>query len=364
MTERVFNFSAGPAVLPETVLKRAQRDFFALPGVGSSVLEIGHRGEAFAGILHDAETRLRSLLSIPDDYHVLFLQGGSRLQFSMVPMNLLRDTGDSSDYLLSGSWGVKAYKEASREGTVRVAWTGKETNFDRIPDQHQLEINQDARYFHFTSNETIQGVQFTDEPESNDVPLVCDASSDLLSRPIPINRYGLIYACAQKNAGPAGATVVILHDEVLERCARSLPGYLSYREHVQNKSLFNTPPTFAIYMISLVAGWLLDDIGDLKTMAGINRGKAEILYQVIDQSDGFYQGHARPDCRSTMNVTFRLNNPQLEKTFIEQATNERLCHLGGHRSVGGIRASIYNAMPLEGVVALRDFMINFLDRHG
>ena len=359
MTERVFNFSAGPAVLPEPVLAEAQRDMMALPGVGSSVLEISHRSAAFKDIIERAEADLRSLLAVPDNYKVLFLQGGSILQFSMVPMNLMGDGHVSSDYILSGSWGSKAIKEAAREGETHTVWNGKETNFDRLPAAGDLDFDPDAAYVHFTSNETIQGVQFQSEPDVGKVPLVCDASSDFLSRPLPIEKYGLIYACAQKNAGPAGVTVVIMREDLLSRSADTLPSMLNYRIHAENGSLFNTPPCFAIYVVGLVVRWLADEMGGLDKVAKFNEQKAAMLYDVIDASNGFYSGHAQRDCRSKMNVNFRLPSEELDKTFIAEAQEQRLHSLKGHRSVGGMRASIYNAMPAAGVEALRDFMVDF-----
>ncbi len=359
MTRRVYNFSAGPAVLPEPVLAEVQRDLLALPGVGSSIMEISHRSATFQKILDDAGQAVRRLLAVPDGYHVLFLQGGSRLQFSMVPMNLLRGTGKSADYILTGSWGKKAIDEARREGAVCVAWDGADTGYDRLPAASDLDLRADTAYVHFTSNETIEGVQFPAEPDVGSVPLVCDGSSDFLSRPLPIQRYGLVYACAQKNAGPAGVTIVVVRNDLVEHSSEGLPGMLSYRVQAKHGSLFNTAPTFGIYVVGLVARWLLDEVGGLEAMAERNRAKAAILYDAIDASGGFYRGHARSDCRSSMNVTFRLPSEELEQTFLEQAGQRQLVSLAGHRSVGGIRASIYNAMPRAGVEALGQFMREF-----
>jgi phosphoserine aminotransferase len=363
MTERVFNFSPGPAALPLPVLEQAQRDLLCLPGAGASILEVSHRSPAFEQILASAKSRLKTLLQIPDNYRVLFLQGGSRLQFSMVPMNLLRGASQPADYLVTGSWSKYAVEEAEKEGAVRVAWNGQATNFDRLPTTAELQLNPHAPYLYFTSNETIQGVQFATEPDGGDVPLVCDASSDFLHRPLDIRRYGLIYACAQKNAGPAGVTVVVIREDLLARGAASLPGYLNYRSHAEQDSLWNTPPTFGVYVVDLVCKWLQDDIGGLDRMHVRNREKAQMLYAAIDGSGGFYRGHAQPDCRSLMNVTFRLPSEALEKQFCREAAGQGLDSLQGHRSVGGIRASIYNAMPIEGVCALRDFMQDFSRRH-
>jgi len=363
MTDRVYNFSAGPAVLPLPVLEQAQRELLALPEVGASVLEISHRSKAFSGIHKSAKESLKSLLSIPDDYHILFLQGGARLQFSMIPMNLLRGSDSPADFVLTGTWGKKAREEAEKEGAVRVAWDGKETNYDRLPTAEQLDLDPNSAYVYIASNETIQGVQFSTEPDTGDVPLVCDASSDFLHRPVDITRYGILFACAQKNAGPAGVTVVIIRDDLLARSQDSLPGYMNYRIHADNDSLWNTPPAFGVYMVGLVARWLQDEIGGLEKMYEQNRDKAGMLYEVIDECDGFYRGHAQPGCRSVMNVTFRLPTEELEKGFLAEAETNGLCTLKGHRSVGGIRASIYNAMPVEGVRALRDYMRDFLAKN-
>jgi phosphoserine aminotransferase len=359
MNERHYNFSAGPANLPLSVLEQAQRELLCLPGAGASVMEISHRGGPFRAILDEAEANYRRLLGIPDNYRVLFLQGGSRLQFSMVPLNLLKGTGKSADYICTGSWTDKAIEEARNVGDVRVAWDGRETNFDRLPAASELDLNADAAYAYFTSNETIQGVQFLDEPAVGDVPLICDASSDLLCRPLDIEKYGLIYACAQKNCGPAGVTAVIIRDDLLERSDAKLPGYLNYKNHADGGSLYNTAPTFAIYIVNLVAKWLLDEIGGLAAMEAQNRRKAKMLYDVLDDSDAFYKGHAREQDRSLMNVTFRLPSEELDKQFFAEATSEQLDALKGHRSVGGVRASIYNAMPVEGVEKLAEFMKEF-----
>lgn len=357
MTQRVYNFSAGPAVLPLPVLEEVQRDMLALPGAGASILEISHRSAAFAAIIASAEANLRKLLAIPEDYAVLFLQGGSRLQFSMVPMNLL-GRGQSADYILTGSWGNDALKEAKKVGDIRVPWDGKATNYDRLPAAGDLNLDPQAAYVHFTSNETIQGVQFAAEPETGDAPLVCDASSDFLHRPLPVTKYGLLYACAQKNAGPAGLTIVIVRKDLLQRSDPHLPGYMNYQIHADNHSMWNTPTTFGIYVFKLVTEWL-DSLGGLEAMHQRNQDKARLLYDELDASGGFYAGHARREDRSLMNVTFRLPSDELTAAFVSEARERGLHELKGHRSVGGIRASIYNAMPVEGVLALRDFMVDF-----
>jgi phosphoserine aminotransferase len=361
---RVYNFSAGPAVLPVPVLEQAQREMLALPGCGASVLEISHRSKPFEALLADAQQRLTDLLKIPSNYRILFLQGGARLQFSMIPMNIVRGTGLPADYILTGSWGKNALKEGKREGDVHVAWDGKESNYDHIPLDAELKLSSQAAMVHITSNETIEGVQFTSEPVVGQAPLVCDSSSDFLSRPVAVDRYGIIYACAQKNVGPAGVTVVVIREDLLARSQESLPGYLNFATHAAENSLWNTPPTFGIYMVGLVAKWLQEEIGGLAKMHEINARKAAMLYAAVDQSNGFYQGHARQDCRSLMNVTFRLPAPELEADFLSEATKQGLTTLKGHRSVGGIRASIYNAMPVEGVEKLRDFMLDFAQRRG
>jgi phosphoserine aminotransferase len=358
-TKRVYNFSSGPAVLPLPVLQEAQRDLLCLPGVGASVLEISHRSDEFIAIANEAKANLRALLNIPDDYTIIFLQGGSRLQFSMIPMNLLRGQAEAADYVLTGTWGNTAKAEAVREGKVNVVWDGKATNYDRLPKKDDLKINPQAAYVHVTSNETIQGIQFQDEIDTNGAPLVCDSSSDFLYRPVNVSRYGILYACAQKNAGPAGVTVAIIRNDLLERSQDSLPGYLNFKNHVKEDSMWNTPPCFAIYVMGLVLKWLQNDIGGLAKMHETNRRKAGLLYEVIDASHGFYQGHAQPEDRSLMNVTFRLPSPELEKKFVTEAAQHDLHTLKGHRSVGGMRASIYNAMPVEGVITLRDFMKDF-----
>ena len=362
--DRVFNFSPGPAVLPLSVLERAQKDLVCLPGLGMSILEMSHRAKGFIEILESSKALLTELLNIPKNYHIIFLQGGSRLQFSMVPMNLLRGTSAPADYLVTGAWSKYAVAEAQKEGKVNIAWDGKSTNFDRLPESTDLKLNPSAPYVYLCSNETIQGVQFPSEIDTQGVPLVCDASSDFLHRPLPIEKYGLLYACAQKNAGSAGVTVAIIRDDLLARSQDTLPGYLNYNNHVKENSLWNTPPTFAIYLMRLVLEWLKHDVGGLAKMHAVNQEKAQLIYDEIDRSGGFYRGHAQPANRSLMNATFRLPSEELEKQFISEAAKLKLDGLAGHRSVGGIRASIYNAMPREGVAALVSFMKEFRAKNG
>ena len=359
MADRVFNFSPGPAILPVKVLEQAQRDLVALPGVGMSVMELSHRSKPFDAILTETRQTLAELLGIPAGYAMLFLQGGASMQFGMVPLNLLRGSNRPADYILTGTWGKKARDEAQKQGQVNVAWDGKADNYSCLPTESDLKLSPDAAYIHVTSNETIQGVQFPTDPKFGSAPLVCDLSSDFMCRPLDMTRYDLIYACAQKNAGIAGVTVVILKNELLERATPGLPAMLDYKLHAENDSLYNTPPVFAIYMLMLVGRWLKNDIGGLAKMEARNRQKAKLLYDVLDGSEGFYRGHARPDCRSLMNVTFRLPNEEAEAKFIAEAKPHKLIDLKGHRSVGGIRASIYNAMPVEGVQTLAEFMADF-----
>ena len=364
MADRVYNFSAGPAVLPLPVLEQAQRELVALPGAGNSVMEISHRSKTFTAIIEGAEANLRTLLSIPDNYRVLFLQGGAQLQFAMVPMNLLAGSGKSADYVLAGSWGKKALGEAKTQGETRVVWDGAGCEFRRMPRQDELDLNADAAYLHITSNETIQGIQIQEEPDCGEVPLVCDSSSDFLYRKVPVDRYGILYACAQKNAGPAGVTVVIIRKDLMDHAPEGLPSMLTYKKIAEAGSMLNTPPCFAVYMVKLITEWLMNEIGGLDKMYEMNKEKAALLYTAIDGSNGYYKGHAEVGDRSLMNVTFTLATPELEKQFLAEAEQVGLSALKGHRSVGGCRASIYNAMPREGVVALCDFMADFAKKNG
>jgi phosphoserine aminotransferase len=356
MTDRIFNFSAGPAVLPVPVLEEAQRDMLSLPGVGMSVMEISHRSKTFDEIIGQADKSLRELLDIPSNYQILFLQGGASLQFSMVSMNFLPADG-SADYVITGSWGKKSLKEAKRVGAVNVAATMADGGFTRVPAQDEINLNPGASYVHITTNETIEGVEWKQEPEVGDVPLIADASSDILSHRIPFDKYAMIYAGAQKNMGPSGVTLAIVRDDLLQRIPEGLHTMLDYRTHAENKSLYNTPNTWGIYILNLVCKWLKAK-GGLAVMERENEEKAKLLYDAIDSSD-FYRGHADADARSIMNVTFRLPSEELEKKFAAEATAQGLDGLKGHRSVGGIRASIYNAFPRQGVEALVTFMKEF-----
>jgi phosphoserine aminotransferase len=362
--QRVFNFSAGPAVMPLAVLEEIQRDLIALPGVGMSVLEISHRSKAFEDILAQAEADIRTLAHIPAGYKVLFLQGGASLQFSMVPMNLM-EPGQTADYIDSGSWAEKAIKEAKKVGPVNVAATTKGENYSRVPEPSELNLTPGAAYVHMTSNNTIEGTQFKALPNVGDAPLVSDTSSDMFSRPIDVAGHGLIYSGAQKNMGPAGVVVVIIREDLLARSTEkkaTLPTMLNYAVHAENSSLYNTPPAFPVYALGLVMKWLLRQ-GGLEAIAVVNERKAAKLYAEIDRT-GFYRGTAHKNSRSLMNVTFRLATEDLEKTFIKESTAAGLDGLKGHRAVGGMRASIYNAFPEHGVDALVAFMRDFERKHG
>jgi phosphoserine aminotransferase len=361
-TRRVHNFGAGPATLPLPVLEKVRAELLDFAGTGMSVMETSHRSQAFGQVIEEAEADLRKLLGLSDDYAVLFLQGGASLQFSMVPANL-RMSGASADYVLTGSWSRAALKEASKGGSARAVGS-TEPAFDRIPSQGEIDFDPKAAYVHFTSNNTIYGTQWSTEPEPpRGVPLVCDASSDALSRPLDMKRYGVLYAGAQKNLGPAGIAVVIVRKDLLERTPGGLPSLMDYRLMAEKRSLHNTPPTFTVYVVGLVLKWLLE-LGGLTGIAKRNQAKAALIYDAIDGSGGFYRGHARPESRSLMNVTFRLTSEDLETEFLKEAGAADLAGLKGHRSVGGLRASIYNACPMESVRALVDFMTDFQKRRG
>jgi len=360
-TNRIFNFSAGPAVLPVEVLAEAQRDLMALPGVGMSILEISHRSKPFDEVIEGCEADLRALAGIPANYHVLFLQGGASLQFSMVPMNLL-PPGRSADYIVTGSWSEKAVKEAKRVGAVKIAGSTTSENFVRVPTQGELTLDPAAAYVHYTTNNTIFGTEWHYVPDAGRVPLVADTSSDMYSRPIDVGKFGLIYAGAQKNLGPSGLTLVIIRDDLVARTPASLATMLQYGVHVENKSMYNTPPVFGVYIMRLVLKWLLKE-GGLAAIDARNARKADKLYAEIDRT-GYYRGHAHKDSRSRMNVTFRLPSEELEKKFAKESTAAGLDGLKGHRSVGGLRASIYNAFPEAGVDALVGFMKEFERTNG
>ncbi len=358
---RVYNFSAGPAMLPAEVVEWAQRELLEWAASGMSVMEMSHRSAEFMSIAQEAEADLRELLSVPENYRVLFLQGGASSQFAMVPLNLVRGK-QRADYINTGYWSKRAIDEAKRFCKVNVAASSEDSGFMTIPPEEDWKLNPDAAYVHYTPNETIGGVEFDWVPQTHGVPLVADLSSTILSRPFDVASHGVIYAGAQKNIGPAGLTVVIVRDDLIGVPAPGTPGMFDYRNHVQAESMYNTPPTFAWYMAGLVFKWLKQQ-GGLAAMAERNRRKAEKLYAVIDASD-FYRNPVNPKCRSRMNVPFTLADPTLDNPFLKEAADQGLHALRGHRSVGGMRASIYNAMPEEGVDTLIDFMADFERRYG
>lgn len=357
----IYNFSAGPAVLPRAVLQQAQAELTDWHGSGMSVMEMSHRGKEFLSIASQAEADLRELLAIPDNYRVLFLQGGASSQFAMVPLNLLRGK-KSADYINTGSWSKKAIKEAGRFCDVHVAASSEDSGFTTIPAFDSWQLNADAAYVHYTPNETIGGVEFHWVPDSGDVPLVADMSSTILSRPLDVSRYGVIYAGAQKNIGPAGLTVVIVRDDLLGDVAAGTPSMYDYKLHADNGSMLNTPPTYGWYLAGLVFDWLKQQ-GGLAAMAEINSRKSARLYAALIAS-GFYNSPVDPACQSWMNVPFTLADAGLDSEFLVQAGSAGLLSLKGHRSVGGMRASIYNAMPEAGLDALIDFMAEFERTHG
>jgi len=359
---RVWNFSAGPAALPEEVLLQARDELLDWHGAGCSVMEMSHRGKEFSGIIAQAEADLRELMDIPAGYKVLFLQGGATQQFAQIPMNLL--AGRSADYIVTGSWSQKAFKEAQRIGNVRCAATTEASAFTRLPTAEEIKLDPFAAYLHVCTNETIHGVEIPAERIADTgVPLVADMSSHILSRPLPVEKFGLIYAGAQKNIGPAGLTLVIVRQELLGMATLNIPSIMDYALMAENGSLLNTPPTYGIYVAGLVFQWLKRQ-GGLAGIAAVNAEKSRILYECIDRSGGFYANPVDPDCRSRMNVPFTLTDPQLDAVFIAEAKAANLLSLKGHKSVGGMRASIYNAVAPEGVRALVDFMNDFAKRNG
>lgn len=359
---RVFNFSPGPAALPEAVLQQARDELLDWHGSGMSVMEMSHRGKEFMGIAAKAEADLRELMGIPANYKVLFLQGGASAQFAMVPMNLLRGK-KSADYIYTGEWSKKAIKEAKLYGAVNVAASSEATKFSTVPPQKDWKLDPGAAYLHYTPNETIGGVEFSYVPDIGNVPLVADMSSTILSRPIDVTKYSLIYAGAQKNIGPAGLTIVIVRDDLLGQAQPGTPSMFDYKIHADNESMYNTPPTYAWYIAGLVFEWLKKN-GGLKAMAETNQRKAGKLYAAIDTSGGYYKNPVELSSRSWMNVPFTLKNDNLDESFLKGAKSAGLLQLKGHRSVGGMRASIYNAMPEAGVDALIAYMQDFMKKNG
>ncbi|ADC50351.1 MULTISPECIES: 3-phosphoserine/phosphohydroxythreonine transaminase [Alkalihalophilus] len=361
MSKQVFNFNAGPSALPKPVLEKAQEELLNFGDSGMSVMELSHRSKTYEAVHQEAKSLLTELLEIPDNYEILFLQGGASLQFSMIPMNLLKE-GKTASFVMSGSWSEKALKEAQLVGEAKILSSSKDENYRSIPEVNSSEINANDAYIHITSNNTIFGTQWSTYPDTKDVPLIADMSSDILSRPIDVSKFGMIYAGAQKNLGPSGVTVVIIRKDLLESANDQIPTILRYQTHAKADSLYHTPPTFAIYMLRNVLQWVKDQ-GGASGIAQANAKKAQLLYATIDESNGFYTGHATNESRSHMNVTFTLKSEELTKSFLSEAAEKGFVGLGGHRSVGGCRASIYNAVPLEACEALRAFMVEFQNKH-
>ena len=359
--ERSINFYAGPSVLPVEVLENVQKEMLDYQDTGLSLMETSHRSQAYDEVHNAAITLLRELLTIPENFNILLLGGGATLQFSMIPMNFL--AGERTcDFTITGTWSKKAYSDAMKFGKVNSIFDATSNGYTSLTDSAMLMINPDSAYLHITSNETIQGVQWKDWPDTGDVSLVCDMSSDILSRPIPVEKFGLIYAGAQKNLGPSGVTVVIIRDDMLARCPNSLPAYLNYKTHSEKNSLFNTPPVFPIYAMKLILE-RMQKIGGMASIVEHNQKKADLLYATIDESAGFYDCPVAPEYRSEMNVVFRLSEATLEDKFIEATAAHRMVGIKGHSSVGGCRASIYNSMTYEGVKQLTDFMIDFASKY-
>lgn len=361
MSERVFNFNPGPAMLPVSILEEAQKELLNYKGTGMSVMEISHRSKQFEEIIVGAENLLKELLQIPDNYRVLFIGMGATGQFDMIPMNYIVD-GKIGNYVVTGSFASKAYKEGAKIGPAHVAASTKDLNFTRVANLDEIEMSENPAYLHITSNNTIFGTQWKEFPDTGDVPLIADMSSDILSKKIDVSKFALIYAGAQKNLGPAGAAVIIIREDMIEKSNPDLPTMLKYDIYAKNNSLYNTPASFTIYMIKLMLEWVKAE-GGLDVMEKRNEEKAALVYDAIDNSNGFYKGHAEAGSRSLMNITFRLPNEDLEKEFVAEAAKVGLAGLKGHREVGGIRASIYNAMPVEGCQKLADFMKEFQNKN-
>lgn len=359
--QSVYNFNAGPSALPQQVLEKAQRELVNFRGTGMSVMELSHRSETYETVHNEAIARLRKLFSIPEDYEVLFLQGGASLQFSMIPMNFLTRE-QKAGYIMTGVWAEKAFAEAKLFGEPYVVASTEASNHNAIPALTDLAYNEDDAYVHLTTNNTIYGTQWHDLPDTGNVPLIADMSSDIMSKPIDVSKFDMIYAGAQKNLGPSGVTVVIIRKELLESANQEIPTMLSYNTHVKANSLFHTPPTFGIYMLGEVLRWI-EELGGLEVVAQQNAEKAKYIYDVIDNSNGFYVGHAHTASRSLMNITFTLADKELEKKFLNEAREEGFVGLNGHRSVGGCRASAYNAVPVEACLALSEFMKKFQEEN-
>jgi len=362
MGKRAYNFNAGPAALPLEVLKQAQEELIDYRGIGMSIMEISHRSKEYEEVNGETQQLFKELLHLPDGYKVLFIQGGASLQFSMVPMNFLAPD-KAGNYVLTGSWADKAIQEARKVGKVHIAASGESSGFRKIPDPEEIRISPDAAYLHITSNETISGSQFQRYPDSGNVPLIADMSSDILSRPFDASRFALIYAGAQKNLGPSGVTVVIIREDMIQDAPKTLATMLKYETYAKNNSLYNTPPVYSVYMVNLVLKWIKRN-GGIASMEQRNREKAKLIYDAIDRSGGFYEGLVEPESRSLMNITFKVKGEELEKRFLKEAEENGFVGLKGHRSVGHIRASAYNAVPYESCKALADFMTDFMKRNG
>lgn len=361
MTKRAYNFNAGPAALPLEVLQRAQEEFVEYKGIGMSIMEISHRSAEYEQLNDETQQLLKELFAIPDGYKVLFLQGGASTQFAMIPMNYLK-AGKVAGYVHTGSWAEKAIKEAELFGETAIVASSEADNFNRIPDLSGLKLDENLAYLHITSNETIGGAQFQEYPNTGNVPLIADMSSDILCRPVDISKFAMIYAGAQKNLGPSGVTVVILREDMLQDLPKKIPTMLRYEIQAKNNSLYNTPPVYSIYMVNLVLKWIKEN-GGLSAMEKRNREKTDLIYNAIDGSNGFYRGVVQPSDRSIMNITFRLKDEELEKKFIKESEQQGFVGLKGHRSVGGLRASTYNAVPYEACKALAEFMADFQQRN-
>ncbi|WP_019534251.1 3-phosphoserine/phosphohydroxythreonine transaminase [Paenibacillus ginsengihumi] len=361
MTKRAYNFNAGPAALPLEVLQKAQEEFVDYRGIGMSIMEISHRSSQYEQLNEETQALMKELMGIPDGYKVLFLQGGASTQFAMIPMNFLKP-GTVAQYVHTGSWAEKAIKEAKLFGETAIAASSEADKFTRIPDLSDMQLPANSAYVHITSNETIGGAQYRQYPNTGSVPLIGDLSSDILCRPIDVSRFAMIYAGAQKNLGPSGVTVVIIREDMLADIPKNIPTMLSYSTHAKNNSLYNTPPAYSVYMVNLVLHWIKEN-GGAEAMEKRNKEKTALLYDAIDKSGGFYRGVVEPDSRSIMNVTFRMQDEELEKKFVKESEQQGFVGLKGHRSVGGLRASTYNAVPYEACKALADFMDDFRRRN-
>ncbi|MBS4220681.1 3-phosphoserine/phosphohydroxythreonine transaminase [Bacillus sp. FJAT-49711] len=355
--QSVYNFNAGPSALPAAVLEKAQKELLNFRGTGMSVMELSHRSTTYEEVHTQAISRLKNLFSIPENYEVLFLQGGASLQFSMIPMNFLQENQKAA-YVNTGVWSEKAFAEAKSFGDPYEAASSKESNHRFIPNKSNLKYHKDDAYIHLTSNNTIYGTQWKDFPDTGNVPLIADMSSDIMSKPVDVSKFAMIYAGAQKNLGPSGVTVVIIRKDMIEKANQNVPTILKYSTHSKSNSLFNTPPTFGIYMLGEVLGWI-EEKGGLEILAKQNEEKAKLIYDAIDESNGFYVGHAESESRSLMNITFKLADEHLEKKFLTEAKQAGFVGVNGYRTVGGCRASAYNAVPVEACMALREFMIEF-----